>query len=181
MKAESKTKHPSVSHEVKLESAAPPPSPSPTALTRVDPEWNGLPPRQRTALMALAAGRGYTEAARAAGVSRQTLHAWRNKDPRFAAVFNSWHNQAIASAKHRLIALADDAITTLGDAIHTGDVRATLELLRRLGLLVPAEVGPDDPAQLQEQTLLAQRERLSKIAGREALLRADKALAKMLP
>jgi len=181
MKAESKTKQPGVSHEVKLESAAPPPSSSPNSLTRVDPEWNGLPPRQRTALMALAAGRGFAEAARAAGVSRQTVHVWRHKDPRFAALVNAWRNQAIESAQHRLIGLADDAVTTIGDAIHTGDTRAALELLRRLGLLVPPEVGSDDAAQLQNETLLAQRERLSKIAGRETLLRADKALAKLLP
>jgi hypothetical protein len=180
MKASSKTKQQVQVAAAKTESA--PPATVPAAiLTRVDPEWGGLPARQRTALIALAAGRGYTDAARAAGVSRQTLHTWRQKDARFAALLNACQNQLFASAQNRLIALTDDAVTTVGDAITTGDVRTALELLRRLGVLAPLQIGSEDPAEMQRQQTLAHSEQQSKAAHREAMLRADKAMLKMLP
>jgi hypothetical protein len=147
----------------------------------VDPELAGLPPRQRAALAALAAGRGFGEAARSAGVTRQTLRNWRKKDHRFLALVNAWQSEAIASAQHRLIGIVDDAVTTIGDAIHTGDARTAMELMRRFGIVVPLEPGPDDPAVVRRDSLLAERERLSKIAGRETLLRADANLARLLP
>jgi transposase-like protein len=153
----------------------------PAALTRVDPEWGGLPARQRTALMALATGRGYAEAAQAAGVSRQTLHVWRKKDTRFAAIYNSWQNQMLASAQNRLVSLTNNAVTAVADAIDAGDTRTSLELLRGLGLLVPPRPGSEDAAEIQRQLDLAHREQQSKTAHREAMLRADKAMIKMLP
>jgi hypothetical protein len=153
-KANSKTARSNQPAPGKPESAAPPACPSgATLLARVDPELAGLPERQRTPLAALAAGRGFGEAARSAGVSRQTLRNWRNKDVRFAAVFNAWHSEAFASARHRLICIADDAVTTIGDAIHTGDARIAMELVRRLGLLTPITPGPEDPAELRRDNL----------------------------
>lgn len=177
MKADSNTKRQS-------EPAAPksrPPAPiaSPTALARVDAELAGLPARQRAALAALATGRGFGEAARSAGITRQTLRNWRTKDSRFAAVYNAWQNEALASAQHRLVGLADDAVTALGDAINTGETHAALELLRRLGILVPPKIGSEIPAEIERDNRIANLESRFAAVRREQCLRADAAMAKL--
>jgi len=138
-----------------------------TALARRDDSSLALPTRQQALLDALAKGKDFTEAARLAGVNRQTFYNWRRGDPRFVAAFNAWQNDNVAVAQSRLAGGAGLAATTLLDAIAAGNVPAALELLRRLGLLVPVKSASEDPLQVQRDQALRQREFDNDILHRE--------------
>lgn len=157
MKADSKTKRANQSadekpHETSIVVA------SPVGIAHLGTELGDLPARQRTALVSLAAGHGFNEAARAAGVTRQALFAWRTKDARFQAALNAWQQDAVASARHRLVGLLDGAVTCLSDAIHASDTRTALEIVRRLSVLEPIAAGPTDPTLMERTIALDQRD-----------------------
>jgi hypothetical protein len=133
-----------------------------------------LKARQRNALLALAAGQGFAEAAKTAGVSRQTLYDWRRNDPRFSAVFNAWQSESMTSGQNRLVGLIDSAVSTLGQSIQNGDVRSATELLRHLGILAPLHPGPSDPSEIEEQAAAARTRREAARVNNEALAAATR-------
>jgi hypothetical protein len=126
------------------------------------------------------AGRGFAEAARVSGVSRQTVYNWRQKNARFAALLNGWQNTTIPCARHRLLALADAAVTAISDAITTGNARVATELLGELSILVATKLGSTSPGEIERQTDLAEREQLAARVRREGMLRQDAVMAKLL-
>lgn len=108
-----------------------------------------LSPTQDLALAALVEGATVTDAAAAAGVTRQTVHRWVAEDHVFAAELNRARAELRDAYRRRLYAVADEAIGAVEGAIGSGDARVALTVLRDLGLLKPASIGATDPAELQ--------------------------------
>jgi hypothetical protein len=109
----------------------------------------GLTPAQRVAIEKLTVGETVVDAARAAGVTRMTLHRWLKQDAAFVAAYNAWQQDALASARGRLLALADTAVTTVGNAMRAGDTRTALAILKAMGTLEKAAPGPTDEQEVQ--------------------------------
>jgi hypothetical protein len=141
-------------------------------------ELDELPARQRTALLGLVAGKSFADAARTAGVTRQTLYDWRTRNPRFAAVFNAWQADAVASAQNGIVALLEDSVAAVGNAVRNGDTRTALEVMRRLGVLDAVKPGPTDPTLMERTIALDQRDRESKLDLRQQNLDDDAKMQK---
>lgn len=92
-------------------------------------------PRQRLALEVFCKGGTIGDAARAANVSRQTLHRWRAKYPHFAMAMSSWSSACLVMAESQLEELASRAVGALAIAIDKGDARSAMAVLRSLGIL----------------------------------------------
>ena len=106
---------------------------------------------QRTAIEWLTAGETAVSAAAAAGVSRSTVHRWLRADAAFQAAYNAWQADVAATARARLLGLADAAVTTVAAALAAGDARTALAVLQAQGLLAPHVPGPTDPALVARQ------------------------------
>ncbi len=104
---------------------------------RVTPALDGplfdLPRPQAIALECLISGGSIGDAARSAGVCRQTVSRWINGDPGFKEAYESWREQINAIASARLLALAESAVDNLSTAIRQGhDVKASQFLVKHL-------------------------------------------------
>ena len=94
-------------------------------------------PRQRKAIETLLTTGSKTEAAKAAGVRRQTIYRWL-KQPRFRAALVEAEGEALASLSQALVRLGDKAARTLDQAMDNDDattsakVRAADVVLSRL-------------------------------------------------
>ena len=122
---------------------------------------------QRAAIERLAAGDSATAAAAAARVGRTTVYRWLQHDPAFRAAYHAWQAEAAASARARLLALADAAVTTVAAAVANGDTRLALAVLKGQGLLTPPTPGPTDPA------LIARQDRHRRARAEEAMVNAE--------
>jgi hypothetical protein len=94
-----------------------------------------LSPRQMLALRAFHSGSSITDAAKAAGVTRQTLHRWRTIYHSFAEAMDVWEEGQMIIARSRLVDMADNAIDTLANVIADGNARAAMIVLRSLRIL----------------------------------------------
>ena len=112
----------------------------------------GVSPSQLIALECLLAGQNMIDSAMAAGVDRSTLRRWLKSDFNFQAAVNRGRRDLQENFMHRLERLNVDAATCVGRAVHEGDVKTALEVLKRLGALAKTTVGSDDPAVLQSET-----------------------------
>jgi hypothetical protein len=147
----------------------------------MDPQ--AVSPRQRLALEAFCKGGTIGDAARAANVSRQTLHRWRAKYPHFALAMSSWSSACLSTAESQLAEMASRAVAALGNAIDKGDARSAMAVLRSLGILrtyQPSKAGAareqvNGRAGEQGMNFLAQagasREQLNSGAGEQAAAR----------
>lgn len=136
------------------------------------PEQDAISPSQERAIEALVAGATVTDAAKAAGVSRQSLHRWRRDSFAFQARLNAARRDLREEVERRLQALAVEAIESVCRAIQGGDAKAGLAILRGLGLLSGqrADIGEEDPAVLKAESELAERRAANKRALDEMCL-----------
>ncbi|HZL33841.1 MAG TPA: helix-turn-helix domain-containing protein [Tepidisphaeraceae bacterium] len=152
-----------------VDSPAQNPPAGPAAPEALPAAFAELSAAQTLALSALTAGRSATAAARKAGVSRMTIYRWQTHNPRFIATLNAGRRQALASARRRLLAMSDDAVTAVESSLFTEGGRPAFDLLGLLGVLVPVRPGSDDPAIIEAE--LAQGAlRGAPPAGREAAI-----------
>src|SRR5665213_88616 len=126
-------------------------APAPAAPQALTDASSRLSAAQTRAMQALLAGKSFTEAAQEAGVARSTLYRWQTCDARFIAAFNAWQRQALSSARSRLLALSDKAVSAVGAYLFAGDYRAPFTLLQRLGALEPVQPGSDDPEVIEKE------------------------------
>ncbi len=90
---------------------------------------------QQTALEWLVGGGNITEAAQVAGVARQTVSGWLNKDPDFRRAYQLWRQQALQAAQGKLTALAEIAVQTLAQSMGTKlDTRTAQFVVKQLGI-----------------------------------------------
>ncbi len=132
-----------------------------------DTEIN-LTPQQTKVLELLLVGSTITKAAAQAGVDRTTVHRWLRGDSGFQAASNAARRNLQREIEGRLLQIARSAAETVAAAVDYGDVRASLAVLRGIGLLVgaPLQIDGEDPAELAEEAEIAARERASERAMR---------------
>jgi hypothetical protein len=136
-----------------------------------------LPAEQREAIQILVQGRSVTDAARASGVTRQTVHNWLKKNPAFQAVYNQWQAEMKESCRNRLLMMSDKAANTLEHAIEQGDARSAVQLLKSIGLMSPAPDGPTDEADVRKDAEIEAKRKKADQEIAEISLRARRAAA----
>ncbi|MGE3842880.1 MAG: helix-turn-helix domain-containing protein [Vicinamibacterales bacterium] len=114
---------------------------------------------QLAAVAQLAQGATVTRAAEAAGVSRETVHRWSRENLDFQAAVNGVRRELQDAVNRRLLAVAERAMTNVAEAVEQGDLRASLSVLKGLGVFgghLPS-VGSDDPKVLAEDEALKEQ------------------------
>ncbi|MBN1458890.1 MAG: helix-turn-helix domain-containing protein [Armatimonadetes bacterium] len=131
-----------------------------------------LKPKQSIALGALATGATVREAAKRAGVARETVQRWLREDWAFQAALNAERTELRRVLRFRLQALAESAVDTVTKAVEGGDAPIALKVLSGLGLLpgCPPSIGSSNPARVEAHAKLAEQERDADIRSRETLL-----------
>ena len=131
--------------------------------TRHLQEADTLTPAQSLAAELVAHGKGDTEAAKAADVTRQTVNEWRHHSPAFVAAVNRTRREIWQESRERLRGLAGEAVGVLADAMHfTPPIKAlpaALAVLKAVNDL-PEPTGPESPEAVREAALRAKAERL---------------------
>ncbi len=102
-----------------------------------DTEIN-LTPQQTKVMELLLVGSTITKAAGQAGVDRTTVHRWLRGDSGFQAASNAARRNLQREIEGRLLQIARSAAETVAAAVDHGDVRASLAVLRGIGLLAGA-------------------------------------------
>lgn len=120
-----------------------------------------LSPSKVEALAVLLSGGKVTEAADAAGVTRQTVHRWRREDPDFQAAEDGLRRGIRERIYDRLLAGAGRAAEVVIQAVEAGDSQAAFKLLKGLGLLDGSgrDLGPAEPAVRRLDQAIAARKR----------------------
>jgi hypothetical protein len=122
-----------------------------------------LSPPQRKAIELLTSGHTLVDSAKAAGVGRTTLYRWLHGDATFMAAFNTWQQDALATARGRLLALSDLAVATVGKAMSHGDAKTAVAVLKSLGVMDRPTPGPTDADELRRvQDLEARKQKVVK-------------------
>ena len=119
-----------------------------------------LSPQQERAVELLLAGMTVTAVAASIGVSRETVHRWRRENFQFVAAVNRGKRELSDAASTRLLAAWSKAAENVSKAVESGDLRASLLVLRGFGTPFGPNppVGSDDPDKLAVDAELAEKE-----------------------
>ena len=128
---------------------------------------------QRRALSAIMRGKGFGNAASAAGVSRRTVYNWVNKDEAFKAALSAWHGRMEEHAQTELTAAVASAARVFGRAAAT-DWRAAAVLLRQRGLLESKPGIPADHPLAKLEAMPPARSAPEEMEKRTAALRSSR-------
>ena len=112
-----------------------------------------LTAQQARVLERLLAGDTVTAAAKAEKVDRSTVHRWLRESMKFQAAYNQGRQELQAATRSRLLRLTERAVETVEHAVENGDVRTSLRLLERLGLLTPPVIGSSNVEDLEVQRM----------------------------
>ncbi len=114
-----------------------------------------LTPAQAAAANALATGSTHTEAATAAGVTRETVTRWSNHHPGFRTALDRYRRALAAEQAERALRVRGKALDVVETALDADDLTAALAVLRA----VPA---PDlSPATTADERLVAEVSRVA--------------------
>jgi hypothetical protein len=118
-----------------------------------------LKPSQLSVLERLLAGQTVTDAAKAGGVSRATVHRWLKEDYSFQAELNRSRHELNEAIGNALLSTALRATTNVAAAIEGGDVSASLKLLKGIGALSgqPVSIMSDDADILRHEEEIARQ------------------------
>lgn len=130
-----------------------------------------LDPRQARAMQAILAGHSISAAASLANVARSTVHRWIRSDVRFQAALNRARRELRQEIGMRLFVLAISAFEVVEDAVRNGNVRASLAVLRAVGVLTEPTIGPEDPREIASLEEAAAHYREQQIADRRRRFR----------
>ena len=129
-------------------------APSNNPPARAEPRDYALTPTQEQALQQLAAGKGIVSVARSVGVHRRTIARWLRSDPHFAAAYNAWRKETVASGQARLLAMADMALDTVQSAVLGGNARVAVQVAKATGVMDAPKPGLTEPARLYRRKRL---------------------------
>jgi predicted DNA-binding protein (UPF0251 family) len=99
---------------------------------------------QLNAIPLLCAGLTDAEVAQQVGVVRETVWSWRNEVPLFMAELEKARQQFIASAIDTLRSALPTAVSNIVHAVEAGNLKASLALLRCVGLEGHAAFQPGE-------------------------------------
>ncbi len=139
-----------------------------TLLPGVLPE--GLSSAQGLALASLLAGKTVTDAARAAGVDRSTVHRWLSGDPEFMGFYGQARREMADAVEQNLRLLAGSAVRNLRVLLNRRRVPDAIKLRAAVAVLQlvsgPVE-GPVDPDEARVAIgLRSQRRKLDAMRAR---------------
>lgn len=109
---------------------------------------------QQHALSALLDGATVTEAAKAAGVRRQSVSNWRNRNPVFIAALNAAARDQLRHVHDSFRALAPAALAILAGELEAGGAtasRAARDVLRMLEHIGPDTIGSTSPSVVRHE------------------------------
>ncbi len=114
--------------------------------------------RQRVAIESLVAAGTQTDAAVAAGVTRQTVNSWVNHHIGFIVQLNQRRHEQRRISAQRLQTAISAAIDNIEERITQGDCTVALQLLKLVGvdhLLPLLHAGPRTPLGVENQLVRA--------------------------
>jgi hypothetical protein len=121
-----------------------------------------LSAKQISVIDSLIAGSSVTDAAKATGIDRSTVHRWFKSDAQFVAEHNQIRVELVQAQREKLRSLSDKALETvetlLDDSQASGSLRlrAALAILDRQGLKASA-IGRTDPVDIENAWRQAER------------------------
>jgi hypothetical protein len=131
-------------------------------LRRLAPRFKPLSPAQETALTLYLAGQSDTDVAQAVGVTRQTCWEWRRQHPVFMAELERRRAEVWRQPQERLRSHLSKAVENLGQAVESGDLKVSIELLKAVGMYGDGTMNTifeQDPEKLIRQQAEAQLDR----------------------
>jgi hypothetical protein len=130
--------------------------------TSQSPAYKRLSPEQENAIDLLILGKPDREVAELAGVTRETVWHWRHEHPVFMATLERRRAEVWRQPQERLRSLLSKAVENLGQAVESGDLKASIELLKAVGMYGDGTmnaIGEQDPEKLIRQQAEAQVDR----------------------
>lgn len=115
-----------------------------------------LSSKQISVINTLIAGSSITDAAKAAGVDRSTVHRWLNSDSQFVAEHNQQRSELVQAQQEKLRSLSEKALTLVEELLDNNEasgslrLRAALAVLDRQGL-EGTTIGRTDPAVIESE------------------------------
>jgi hypothetical protein len=137
------------------------------AVSQAEALMLSLSPPQRTAIELLTSGKTLATAATAAGVSRMTLYRWLKADAAFSAAYNAWQKDILDTARARLLALSDLAVTTVAKSMALGNAQVAMKVLQSIGAMDHPEPGSTDPDEILRM------QKLERLRAQTALRKAE--------
>ena len=112
-----------------------------------------LKPVQLATVEKLMTGSSVTDAAKAANVSRGTIHRWLSEDFKFQAELSRRRRDLQMVVDSSLLAIAHRATEVVAAAVESGDVTASIRVLKGIGALSgnAPRIGAEDPKTLREK------------------------------
>jgi hypothetical protein len=125
---------------------------------------DGFVPAQVLAMGSLLRGDSITTAARAAGVSRSTVHRWLSDDPVFATFYNQARREMAEAVEQSLRMLSGAAVTTLRRLMTRRSVSDAVKLQAALAVLKLTQKPVEGPMEVEDATnaLLNQKKQQSR-------------------
>jgi hypothetical protein len=105
-------------------------------------EFKELRRTQQLALEKLLEGRSVAWAAESSMVDRRTVHRWVRDDERFKAAMEACRARTVEDVRRQLLAAAPKAAAAIAAAADKGDAKASMALLKALGLFGPPPTAP---------------------------------------
>jgi hypothetical protein len=116
-----------------------------------------LPVPQERALAALLTGATVTATARAAGVTRQTVHRWLSDDPAFIAAYNLSRRETGDAVQQNLRLLSAQAVKALRRALTSRRTPDAVKVRAAVEVLKLTAAAPDGPTDFQDARALVAR------------------------
>jgi hypothetical protein len=98
------------------------------------PTWKPLSIEQQNAIDLLILGKSDKEVAEAVGVNRTTIWEWRTTHPLFMATLERRRAEVWRQPQERLRSLLSKAVENLGQAVASGDLKTSIEVLKAVGM-----------------------------------------------
>jgi hypothetical protein len=117
---------------------------------------------QENAIDVLLTGKTDRETAEAVGVSRWTVQQWRTQHPLFMVALEQKRAEVWRGVQEKLRSLMRKAVENLAAAVEEGDLKASLDLLKAVGMYgngTMNAIGEQDPEKLIRQQAAAQVDR----------------------
>jgi Homeodomain-like domain len=124
--------------------------------------YKRLSPEQESAIDLLILGKSDREVAEAVGVTRETVWHWRHEHPVFMATLERRRAEVWRQPQERLRSLLSKAVENIGQAVESGDLKASIEVLKAVGMYGDGKmnaIGEQDPEKLIRQQAEAQVDR----------------------
>ena len=114
---------------------------------------------QQRVLQEMGSGSSITEASKTTGVSCRTISRWLNENPKFIAAYNAWKAERLEAGHASALAMTDDIMGNLRNALKRGDEKISLRMALHMGMLKVSKPGSTDAEELRRQQAVSKAKR----------------------